>query len=75
MSGMCALKNLTLMILFCRKKKNMTSSPNMGLPVYAENVAQIMARSVTPTPRRMSARIARNPYVDDEAIQCDDLND
>ena len=47
----------------------------MGLPIYAENVAQIMARSVTPTPRRMSARIARNPYVDDEAIQCDDLND
>ena len=63
------------MMSICRKKKNMTSSPNMGLPIYAENVAQIMARSVTPTPRRISTQIARNPYVDDEAIQCDDLSD
>ena len=53
----------------------MTSSPNTGLPVYAENVAHIMARSVTPTPHCISTRITRNPYVDDEAIQCDDLSD
>ena len=26
-------RSLTLMILFCRKKNNMTSSPNMGLPI------------------------------------------
>ena len=47
----------------------------MGLLVYAENVAQIMVGGVMPTPRRMSVQISRNPYVDDEAVQCDDLND
>ena len=50
----------------------MISSPNMGLPVYAENGAHIMARSATPTPRCMVVQIARNSYVD--AVECDDLN-
>ena len=53
----------------------MTSPPNMGLPIYAKNVARIMAGSTTPTPRHMFAQIARNPDVDDEAVQCDGLND
>ena len=53
----------------------MTSPPNMGLPIYAKNCCSNHDRPVTPTPRHMSAQIARNLYIDDEVVQCDDLND
>lgn len=53
----------------------MNSPPNSGLPIYAETMAQVMANSSTPTPRHRSRRIVRNPYVDDEAVECEDLDD
>ena len=46
----------------------MTSPPIMGLPVSVEYAAHIMAGSATPTPCRMSAGIAHNLYIDDEAV-------
>ena len=45
----------------------------MLLP-YADNVAHLMAQITSPHVRWF-AHIARNPYVDDEAIECDDLDD
>ena len=72
---MCT-KSLTLLILFCKiLKKNKKNKKHDFIFEYVENVAQIMARSTTSTPCRMSIRIACNMQVDVEAVQCDDLND
>ena len=37
-----------------------------------ENMAQVgnMAKTSMPTPPRMSTRIARNPHVDEKAVEC-----
>ena len=45
------------------------------LPPYAESAAQLMAQITSLPLRHDYARIVHNPYVDDEAIESDDLDD
>lgn len=46
----------------------------MVLPLYAESVAHMMAKSAMPVPCCRSKGIGHHLYINDEAEECNDLD-
>lgn len=68
----CILK---MVIVFSKKRKRKILLYKKGLLVYAEKTAKVMANSSMLTPCHRFAWIAHNPYVNDKAVECIDLDD